>query len=786
MSTKLDFSPKPENLKDIFQNMEDLFSPLSKQDKRQLALISGEASINYGTDIPGGKVTFDLGVKGNAGIDVYNSENDDDPDGVYSGKAPETTTRETSPGRFEEVKLPPTLRFTDGATAWTKFYVNAKPSLKVNVELPASIGVKFDASKTAVLANYRKHPSAKQIGEALVADMADLRIATDVDHILSLPEGDALFYNVRGVLDTTVTLKWSDSFGFAISDLSRFLGKGQTLAVDIGASVEVDFHVFLRDDFRLVFTRNTDNRTRVAVKKAKSQELGVGVNAGIEVGLANPDQLSAALGTLFNSLVGKDIALIDNAIAKIDEMVQKATFADLSEEERQIAKLLADRLGLSPITGAIEDLAAQWEQIKAKWAKIKSIVPDLIKQAVNFKVGLSFKYEYLRLSVEDELAVALLTENSLRAAHEDLMFLSLNNLLDEARKDGNELETYINQKITTKRQAWGFTLNLGKWTFTGQDSREVKTSLQTNKDGLKRIAFDTLRSYKDTSAPEENLWIVNLKAEMGNFAAKLDHKTLDYGLHIKTYALEKEVDSGEMRTFLDQALLFETLTVQGLPQVERDTDPGGGTRAQMTAEITIGNSELRQLVRMIRALSNDDRNSRMAKAFAKALPYDKGLGTFRVAPANRAKFYTGLWEKCLENSALGGNTLRNMVASTLDGFDSVRAQLERQVHFPTFARQVELHTGAAASIKAFFKGIDKLFVLFNEDQPGEFGSEEFVSAFKSLRDLWDQILYVRAMVAFLLDVARQDPALYAGIKRTSTITLGTGDGAKTTLLSAGA
>jgi hypothetical protein len=772
MTVKFEFSPKPESLPELFENAATLLKPLSEHGPVALVKAGGEATVDYEGNAPVGKVKFALGVKGNTGIGAFNAANDEDDDGVYSGKPAVEATRETAAGGFEKVVLPPTLFFTEGGSVWTKYHFQATPLVTGDITFPFGFNFKFDASKSVIFADYQRHASTDVTLAALTEDLGRLRFAGDADHVADLPEGDALYYSVRGVLDAKLTFTWSDTFSFALSDLSVLLGKGQSLSIDVGASASVEFRLALHDDFRLVFSKR-DERVKVALLKAKSQELGVKVDAGLKVGFANPDQLTEALNRLFEAVVGSQLKPIDDVVAKIDAMVEKATFANLTDEQQQIARFLAARLGLGSAASTVDEMAAKWGQLKEKWAKIKNAVPEAIKKAVNTKVGLGFKYEYLRMDSEEELAAAHLTPEALREVHQDLLLLDLDRFLTAARQAPNELVTYLNQKTKLRRDTWGFTLNVGKWTLlSSKDTRQVRTITQRNIEGKQRLAFDSLRSYEDESNNEKHLWTVNLKAEMNDFSDRLDYRAMDYGLHLKYYTLEKEIDAAELRQNLDYALLWDSLTPQGLVSALDDLEDGIGESGAITAEILIGNKELRRLAEMIERLPEAESERIMARSFAKALPFARDLRHFRAMPANRANVYTDLWLWCFDNPEAGHSELRRVIYQTLDNIDPELAKMEELApQMYHFAWQVESHAYNGAR-KSFLKGLDKLSNLFTEPTADDWDPDELVGAYKSLRDLWTNRLYVRAAGAFLLDVARRDAELYSNIKRVCTIKFG--------------
>ena len=135
---------------------------------------------------------FDLAAGANASIEVYNDASQDtDADGLFAAASTaETTKQEDGTGKFQDVTLAPVLIF-DKKKAWTKYRVDAHASLKADIKVPFG-GAKLDTSGGVVFADYHLHKSSDTVGTALLSDVANLRIAADPDHIIALPEGDAL------------------------------------------------------------------------------------------------------------------------------------------------------------------------------------------------------------------------------------------------------------------------------------------------------------------------------------------------------------------------------------------------------------------------------------------------------------------------------------------------------------------------------------------------------------------------------------------------------------------
>src|SRR5262245_59588396 len=116
------------------------------------------------------------------------------------------------------------------ADAWLKYVCNAEVRADARFPLaPARFAGGVSASAT--LAEYRHHTADTGIATAVAADLAAPRVAAIREHIVGLPERDALIFGTRGELSAAVEVEWSDVLTSEIGSIARLLDARGPVAV---------------------------------------------------------------------------------------------------------------------------------------------------------------------------------------------------------------------------------------------------------------------------------------------------------------------------------------------------------------------------------------------------------------------------------------------------------------------------------------------------------------------------------------------------------------------------
>jgi hypothetical protein len=734
------------------------------------ALVGGTAS--YDGEQPVSGVKFGFGVEVNAGITAFNSSDDKDKDGILG--PPPKKEDETF-----KVTFPPQIELTE-EDAWLKYRASAK--LKVSVSgAVAPVGFKLDASKGAVFTDFHRHDRGTSARAAVIADVQSLRFAGSAADVLALGPKEGVSYGVRGELSASITLTWSDVITASLGSLSNVLGAGKMLGLQIKPGLTVKFAVGLVDDFLVVFTRQGQAKTRVAIKKSDSREIGVGATLGVTVKWSDEAAVKDALTNIYKSVAGE-------AVDVVDKILDKATFEDLTAAERKIADELIRRLGLGEVVKTIKDLKERWDALKKR-------IEETINAVAKAKVALAFAYDYLRVSTEDTLLVCDLDAETLRRFHNDLMLCDLRGLLDWVAEDENRpaLVKYINQKSLTRSQAWGFSLGIGPWNVAGKDKVELTSIVQRDIDGGERIAYRGLRRYEG-SLGDKFSWNVDFKAEMPGFARAGEATACQfkYGLHFKWLWDEKKLKASELPAYLDHAILWRVITQDNAAEVAGALKGHLDQKAQVALELTLDDEALRALLPLAVAAAGGDS---IFRALAKSMPY-MDLYEGRRLIKFRELLYAPLWKFYFQNDSLPIDSYPPTAAATVqkialnehipDGAGLASRERGTSSTMPafqdafTFSGQIFKHGSTAADFSGVHGGwrsfVEGLTTLNDGLRQGSCAPHKSIErVFKRLTAFWSQSLFVRAAGVYLIDIAAANGDLAKKLNRALTITVKNGD-----------
>ncbi|MGB7925077.1 MAG: hypothetical protein WCF57_17685 [Pyrinomonadaceae bacterium] len=733
-------------------------------------LIGGSAS--YDGEHKLGGVKFGFGVEGNASVTAFNSLDDKDDDGVLG--------RPTAAGSELEVTLPPQIELTE-EEAWLKYRYEATAKASVGGAV-SIVEFKIDGSKKAVFTDYHRHARDENTQAAFLSDLTALRFAAVPDDVLELREREALSYQIHGELSANVTLSWADVFTAGMSSLSQLLKSGQLLAIKISAAASVKFDVGLVDDFRVVFTKGSGNNVVVAVKKSDSREVGVAASLGVTVKFADEAAVQKVLSDLVESFAGEQVAVID-------DLFNKATFADLTDEQRAIIDAVSERLGLGGVGQTLASMKERWEALKKR-------VEETITKIAKAKVELGFTYEYLRVSKEDTLLVAELDQETFKACHNDLMLCDIRPMLDWVKDHPAALKNYLNQKSLKRSKAWGFSLGIGPWNLGGKDQKELTRTVQTNIEERQRVAYRGMRGYTGKWLSDTTSWTVDFKADMKEFSKDQTPTTCEfqYGLHFKWLWDQKNLEKKELLEFLDCAVVWRILNHDDVDEaIEKIGDKLNQT-AQTSVEFTIEDSTLRALLPIIAAADinkADETNlDAVYRAFGKAMPYMDGYDARRL-PNLREACYAPLWKYYFENNDMSDDMFPKIAglniekiaqalqikAKGLGTFEKgIPGKPESTYTNPyTFSGQIHLngytghdYTGIYKHWVRFASGLSR---LRNSLETGKCAPGETINeVFKDLSSFWGQSFFVRAAGIYLLDTAAANGDLLKQINGAVTVT----------------
>ena len=710
------------------------------------------ASLEAGQSF-GGNV-LSVNVHGELSLQAFNSPDDADDDGILgAGDDPPPVDA-----------LPPQLALTDDA-AYLKYRASAGIKAAATGTTLGSLGFDIEAGIDLVLADYHRHARTDATRAAVLADIKNLRTSLRLDDVLALDPGEALSQQVVGSLSAAVEVSWSDVFMGPIAPLARLAGPGVSVFVKVSAGASLKASVSLTDDFLLVLSRVDASRWRVGLRKARTREAALGLDLGVTVEFADPGQVESILGAALEGVIG-------DTVSKVDAILRKATLEDLSAPERRVVEFLIDRFGLDRVTSTLDT-------IRAKVAEVREKIRQAIEDVATAKVSLAFAYEYRRMRQDTTVAQCTVTRAGLTKHHPNLVRGRFGDLVVEAagRTGGSVLEHYLYQTTIRSEHSWGFTLSIGKWiTIGGRDRKTLLRVDRRNAIGRIQRSFVGTRAYREVGADLDN-WGADLSASMAGYSRAPVPLVSEFetGVALNWFEADKKLDADTISQWIDLAVLWGALADGDSERLRDALTDGLRKKCSVVAQITCPHEAFSIMRTRIAAAPFKE----IGASLGAAMPWSDEPG--RQSVMLRRRLYAPLWEAYLSNAGNENRSGRDFAEMarrhlTAQGFENL-ANMERLYASTTlphdgnvFCGLIDLNPGTLQNCRDFFAGVRRLNLDFLAGAPD---NDTFAHVFGEMQNLWRQSHHVRAVGAYLLDIARATSAL-KHVGRAMSITLGVG------------
>ncbi|MGE5242868.1 MAG: hypothetical protein ACM3SQ_01390 [Betaproteobacteria bacterium] len=686
------------SLKDLLPVLPDV--PLGDA-SLDVTLASGQvkAPVRLAGALPGA-LTFQAGAA--FAVAALNGSNGSDPSGIVGA-----AESRTPGGTFS-----PLLRF-DGTAGWLKYSASAETT--DNVRVAAGNGkVAGTATAGVVSDDYRRHALRDLVVVAMAADLAAMRSATVLDHVLGLPEGDALALESRGQIACTLSIAWSDVFTSELGPLTRLLGAGAPIAIRVRAGATCSVKVTLSDSWIVAFARPIDagGALRVAVKKGEVTDAGVRGAVTVTASLADAGSIEAVL---------------DDVVAGVLE-----------------------RLGMegAGLAGSAAD-------------DLRSAIASRLQSLVETKVRAGFAYEYHRISKDVAIFEADVPPDGLDATlHRELLTGDLAAAFAHPPAD-IAVRRFLNEHTSAVSEAWGFTLGLGKWKLFGQDRRRLTAVTRAD-----AATHEMTRSYIGSGgyARTKLTWAADFAADLTEWTARPQVREYRFGLHLAWTRDRQEFSDGDLADALDFAALWSICPESSLAWLRQHLAEAVEKQAQWSFHVRVADEALRPMFRVFGAMRPVD----LAGAAAAA------LGRQWVASVSaRRRMYAPLWRAVLESrDRFRLDAVAPLADRLLDRpelADRERWTASQRLYDPGTVAGIVAYDGEwPESADRFLRGCRLLADAIDSSAED---SDTIPEAYRHLASFWTESHYVRTLGAALVDAARTTGHA-AGVERTLRLSWG--------------
>ncbi len=739
-----------EKLEEIFKPLAELLTDKQLKEK-DLMVDPVELKAEKSYPINQGEVTFSIGAQASLTAQLFNDENDKDAEAFISSASPSY------------------IVFKPVSQAYLKYQASvlAKANASGSIE---DIGFEFEVAADLKATYYKGHANTEKIKDAFIQDASNFLTIFKWQDVQKLAVNDALSFNVAGKLKAGLKVSWSNIFAQSLSSITSSLPLPLTIDINLTPKLTASFDVTITDQFSYFIKRVDNGKFFVAISKIKNSTTTGSLGALVGVAFSKPDELEGQLNVILDEALK---AIVKKAGPQVDKAIEAVKKGNATTAQNEIIREVADRLGLSGVTDAIDTL-------EEKWKKLKEDLKKNIKDIAEANAELSFTYEYQRIKEGKELLSVNLPEVALKNHHPNLLRFKLTGLLDGLAKDsisGAEIVSYLNQVVLKIEKSWGFGLKLmGKEFIRSRDFETNVDTIRTDIKNHKQISQDRSVGYTWKLGKGKGKWLTEINATMKTFSATPDPLFSEVAMswYLNMVIEDNRIKEKELREYLDMGVLWgsilqsdvNSLVEKYLPLLEKKA-------ATFESKLILSEFATKTILVQAGRHQFDKTNQEyLARSFAAAMGYMEEFALRREVQA-REEAYAPLWLTYLNKS---NHSTRDLAAMAYDHLRKqphadALPQFEKNAGHSNqgnwFADVVFTNPNTFSDVVSCFLGIADLSNKINASAPL---SNNFDLAFKKISPFLSQSFYVRALGSFLSRYAMANPLLQKEVKRVFTIT----------------
>ncbi len=667
-----------------------------------------------------------------------------------------------------------------------QFFVNAGAKAPLHgFQLGIESGAQVQTSA------YLAHDPEESVASALLKGFRSMPFVFDLPRIKALQEGEAVLFQSAGSLGLQLSFSSADVLAAGMPAVTKYVRSEALLVTEFEVGAEIGVTVNVEDHYRVAIGKLAGGRYAVAVKKARAARRGVGVSVGVRAAFNEPGKVSQFLNGQVDRLLAAAAGLPSDDLKKVvGQLIEVVETKELpldkfleSDQAREAFHLLLDRLKVG------RHIDAGLEEANELLNRIRTIESDVRTGIVDYalkQISAGFQYEYARINEKQELIRAEVSEAVLEATHKDLVLFNLHPLVERARQAGNDgeikVQSYFNEKSLLIRRSWGISLGIGDFRVGSMEEKTFERVINQTLDGQQQVAYKTARMYREQGdlGGFGQSWWVDVAAAMPAHDAQPSLRKFDYSCSIVYEHREKRFRKREkerLLQLLDHAALWDILPAHQVEETaERLWQTLSAKKVEdltFTYKLGVPKDVFDELFFSWHKVLQDQEDAKnltlLCNAFAGATPYSSEFEG-RSVLQRRVHTYSKLWRVYFENEAfspigrkeLGFRDYTTIAKRLLQEEDQALARWE--------GRFLDFQGGTGPGDNLFFGGlhhrnehigrdmkffVDGLTQLFE----GIFGDSQkydqvIQRAFQKMHVAFSQSLYVKAIGAYLLEVAR--------------------------------
>ncbi len=736
------FNPVPELLRDKKLKEKDLLTKPTELKPEQ----------SYPIDM--GDVTFSIGMQEKLSVQLFNDENDEDPEGFISASASKP------------------IQFNPASQAYLKYQFGLVPKANVSGTVN-DLGFNLEASASVKTAYYKSHANTEIISQAFKTDISRIATIFKWKDIKDLAIGDAVSFQAGGTLSAGLKISWSNIFSQSMSALASTLPKPITLDIKLSPELAASFQITVSDEFSYFIKRVQANQLLISVSKIQKTDTNSSLGVSVSASLTSSD-VTKPLNDLTDEVIQ---SITKYSKSAIDKAIEAGKNNSASSSQKTLLDEVARLFGLS---GAADLPAKVEEQLK----KLGDSLKDSIKKTAELNAKLSFTYQYERIQEDKELLLMEIPDDTLKSSHPKLLRFQLSeflNLYIDGKLTGATLKSYINQTSLIIKKSWGFGLKLfGNELLKSKDFDTLKSTEETNAlrihNGHKKVNQQRGVGYSWKLGKGEGKWLTELNARMQNYSVGSDplfsEVTLSWYLNMAVK--DSRVNEDDLRRYLDMAVLWGAVQQRDVDAVVQKYLPAiKGKSATFESKLILSEFATRTIIQQAGAHQwNKTNEELLARSLAAALRYSADH-PLRADVSAREEAYAPLWLDYLRDHNQVTRTLAAKAYERLRHLPHIDPMLlDREENAGNnnqgfcFADVVYTNPPFTAC-QLLIKGLSDLSSKINQNAPL---ANHFIDATSLLTATAEQSYFVRTLGSFLHRYAKQNSLLTKEVQRVFTIT----------------
>ncbi|MBI3219079.1 MAG: hypothetical protein HYZ44_06185 [Bacteroidetes bacterium] len=699
-------------------------------------------------DVPAGgdKLQFAFGVEVKPEAFLFNDANDFDP------KNPDDVLGPNS-----------LIAFTPG-NAWLKYSALAGIKTESGIEVE-KLGFNFGGKGSVISTSYRKHGLTETVGSAILNDVTHFKSIFDRDQIKSLEADEAVTFSLKGKLEASVKIKWSDTFSTGLSALGELINQNQLFKIKVGAEAFASYKITVTDDFTAKIICKQKGQYGIYISKSvcTNQVGSVGAKVGAE--FEDKADIAKAVGHLVEGYFG----MAEN---EIESLVAKAADA-ITKKEKEALQAIGEKLGWA------EEKFDLVDKLKKEYENLKKKIGEKIEEWATFKVSVAFTYDYNRISTRSTLFEAETNDAGIDRFHLPILKMNADALIQSHQNNEGILSNvkFIKTDVKEVIRSTGFSLGIGKWTAGSTKKITIKTEEQEDQAGYKKISYQGNRYYGEEAFGDGVNWKIDLNAQMSAFSQNKAPfaNEFDYGFYVGYEWKENKLNFNECAHFTDLAAIWGIIPAEKIAsEAQRLADELKNRRdIKLSCEIKV-KAEAFEMILPALAKSSK-RQDIIALALGKSMPRWGDYKT-RKDIALRTQVYGALWKSYLskldtpdENTQLYADEAFNTLRTSDKDLAEAELNFGKGVFKPySFGSTININKNTYLSAAKLADGF-ALLTSGNDPRTTLAHNKVIPSAFDSIEDFWRFPHHIKTLGTLLSLVLEGYPSLKQYVDRTASI-----------------